>query len=87
MKQFPENTNDHNDSDVSIGLLDTMYHKFTSFRIRATRLWPQIVDFSKWFEFEVSELADIITRQAESFSKSAELKDDQTLLAFCLKPV
>jgi len=57
MKQFPESSNDHYDSEVSIGLLDAMYHKFTSLRIRGTKLWPQIVDFSKWFEFEASDLA------------------------------
>jgi sigma-B regulation protein RsbU (phosphoserine phosphatase) len=33
----------------------------------------------------ISELANMITGQAESFSKGAEIKDDQTLLAFCLK--
>ena len=33
----------------------------------------------------ISELADEITRQAMSHSKGAELKDDQTLLAFCMK--
>jgi serine phosphatase RsbU (regulator of sigma subunit) len=33
----------------------------------------------------VSELARLITREADSFSKGARLKDDQTLLAFRIK--
>lgn len=35
----------------------------------------------------ISEMAQLITSEAESFSKGTSLKDDQTLLAFRIKPV
>ncbi len=34
----------------------------------------------------ISEMAQLITSEAESFSKGTRLKDDQTLLAFRIKP-
>lgn len=56
MNQFSENNNNDNEFEVSIGLLDTIYHKLTSFRLRVTRLWSEIVGFSKWFEFDAAAL-------------------------------
>jgi serine phosphatase RsbU (regulator of sigma subunit) len=34
----------------------------------------------------IPELARLITREAESFSRGTSLKDDQTLFAFRIKP-
>jgi serine phosphatase RsbU (regulator of sigma subunit) len=52
-----ENKGNHGLSDVNLGFLDTLWNKYNFIRIRGTKLWYQVTEFSRWFEFDAADLA------------------------------
>lgn len=92
MNQIHEIINDQNDSDVHLGFLDNVWIKYHSIKIRGTKLWNQVTEFSKWFEFDAAELArkknqdqiwiDLETDGTVKRLWVSQVEDDENLLHY-----